>query len=126
MHEVDILAPQRDNTPTTKKVIRYNSIRRLLISGKYDVIKGESPPITHTFFAFLTSKIMRTPFIIDTKDIFSFTMSKIGSASRRKMIMYRLMERIVYRNADQRWFVTEADKKMVTKMYGGGCDDYYY
>ena len=105
-NKVKVLSPKRNNIQSTYNVFRYTNIfhlMKILISIDYDVLIGVSPPITHNFFSLIICKLKRKPMILDSKDIFTHTILKLGIMKEKsiKFILYNIIEKIVHKNSEK-------------------------
>ena len=120
-HEVTVFSPLRNNIPVDG-VVRYDGVMKLM-SNMYkknlDIIVGTSPPITHNLFVLMVAMLKGTPFILDSKDPFSYLVSRFAhmKKGRFKMFLYRAMEAIVHRGASHIFVLTPRDKVNVEKWY---------
>ncbi|HZX20321.1 MAG TPA: hypothetical protein VFF13_04885 [archaeon] len=92
--KVSVFAPKRGMVPELNGVKRYSGLfelMKIVFSGKFDVIIGTSPPITHNFFALLAGKVSGKRFFLDAKDPFTEVMKKL-EPQRSKGIKFRFFE----------------------------------
>lgn len=80
------------------------------------VIVGTSPDLISAGAAYLTSRFLRVPFVLEIRDIWPLSIVQIGLFSKRHpfIIGLRLIELFLYRHAD--WVVTllpDADRHIV-------------
>jgi glycosyltransferase involved in cell wall biosynthesis len=73
------------------------------IKEKPDVIIGSSVHLFAPFAAYILSRLKRSKFIFEVRDLWPQTLIDIGSMSKKHplIIFFRLLERFLYRNADK-------------------------
>ncbi len=103
-HSVAILSPARAGLQSTNAIIRYAdffSLVKWLFKTDFDVLLATSPPITDAFFSLLACKLKRKPLVLDSKDLFTLNMSRLGllREGSLKFRAYRFMEFFTHRNA---------------------------
>ena len=121
-HEVTVLAPFREGVGESY-VVRYRSVRSLLrLLGGHDIVIGTSPPPIHNVYAGFFLKFKRVPFILDSKDLFTYQLSKLNSISESslKFKLHKLTEYLSYKLADRILVVNNYIRDWVIESYGIG------
>lgn len=105
-HAVVVLAPARNQLQSTSLVTRYSglfSLFQTLFTTDFDALIATSPPITDAFFSLLACKLKQKPFVLDSKDLFTLNMTKLGLLREKspKFWVYRFMEIISHQHANK-------------------------
>lgn len=124
-HKVKILAPSRKGISEVRGVKRYSSIReliKLVLLIDYDVLIGTSPPLTHSFFAFLTASLRRKSKILDIRDPWTYEYQRLGIYAEKntKLQIYKSMEKISYFLANKIFVVTSFAKNILVNQGAKG------
>ncbi len=104
-----IWSPHR-NTTFAEKVWRYPSLR-VMMSRIWNnppvLVIGTSPPMTHASMAALVCFFRGVPFVLDIRDPWPDAAQKIGQYSKWeiKYWIYKMLEHVTYRIAQQVWVV---------------------
>jgi len=118
------LAPIRGRLKKNSiKVIRYNGVFDLmfkLLTLKADVVIGTSPPLPHNFFALLVCKLKRVPFILDSKDPFTYIIEKTmpDLTQTWKFKLFKFMESFTHRHSDAILALNEPNAKSISQQFG--------
>lgn len=117
-HKVDLYAPFREGVKKADSVTRYKTRKELLKSlKKYDVVIGTSTLLYDIFRAMIFCKRNKIKFIMDSKEPFAHTYSNIGGFSRKKLFIYRNIEKMLYKFSDAVFILTEANRKYVIENF---------
>ncbi len=119
-HAVQVLSPERNNVKGQGSIRRYNGITDLMslvFHGKYDIVLGTSPPLTHSFFALLAAKFSGKKFVLEARDLWTYALKKLGTYNKfsPKLFVYSIFELISYRFSDKLFGVTPGLVKVWNK-----------
>ena len=92
-HKVTIFAPTRVGVEKeSRKVVRFGGVGTLvkeLNRTDFDVVIGTSPPLFHSFVALVVCRFRGTPFVLDMRDLWTFSLAELGLKST-KSLKFRL------------------------------------
>lgn len=118
-NKVTIYAPYRSGVVSTEYIFRYKSILELflnILKSDFDIIIGTSPPMTHSFFAMIAAKISGKKFILDLRDIWTYSINKLKLYNFwSKPFIYSIIENICYFFSDLVFVVTPGMVKFLEK-----------
>lgn len=88
-----------------------------LFVRKPDVVYATSPQLFQAFAGYLLSKVHRTKFVFEVRDLWVDFAEVLGQFNNKKLLtLARKLERFLYRNADQIVVVTEGYKERLMEL----------
>ena len=102
----------------------FSSFWAILFSKRHDVVMTSSPPIFHAFSAMLASKIKRSKFVLDIRDLWPDSAQEVEAVSNTRLLkLGGFLERNIYENA---LAIFTVSKGMQNKVIERGGNDKTY
>ena len=95
----EIIELQKEGYVMKVELVKPEKVKELffrILKGKYDIVIGTSPPLTHNFFALKAAKLSGAKFILDAKDD-GYFLSNLDMKKRSfKFRIYSLLRSLTY------------------------------
>jgi glycosyltransferase involved in cell wall biosynthesis len=102
----------------------FSSFWAILFLKRHDVIMASSPPIFYAFSSMLASKLKRSKFVLDIRDIWPDSALEVEAVSNSRLLKWGgYLERKIYKHAMAIFTVSKGMREKIIKR--GGIDKTY-